>query len=92
MSGKIYKFNKNNVFHGKQKYSHSYSEKSDHLSYGNEKIRSEKKSDSYIPTHTELLKHPPSLDLSTTSFQILYCHFKALEKGLKQELENVFLF
>lgn len=89
MSGKIYKFNKNNVFHSKHKFIHSYHEKNE-LSNGEKNI-SESKSDSYVPKANELLKNPPNpLDMQNATFQAIYSQFKGLEKGLKQELDSVF--
>lgn len=89
MSGKIYKFNKNNVFHSKHKYIHSYHEKNE-FSHAEKNI-SESKSDSYVPKANDLLKNPPNaLDMQNATFQATYSQFKGLEKGLKQEIDSVF--
>ena len=80
MSGKIYKINKTNNFYPKNKYVHAYYEK-----------EPTEPKPAMIPTHTDILKTQFSLDFDKSEFDLIYSHFKSIEKGLKTELDKVFL-
>lgn len=80
MSGKIYKINKNGTFNSKSKYIPTYHEKEKELS---ENKLPHKPNSSYL----EILKTP--LNLKSSDYDQIYLQFKALEKGLRIELDNV---
>ena len=80
MSGKIYKINKANNIYPKNKYVHAYYEK--------ESIEPKITQPAAPPSYLEILKRPDLLDLERPEEDI-YQLFKTIEKGLKNELENV---
>ena len=82
MSGKIFKINKANNY-PKNKYVHAYYEKEP-----TEIISIQTNSPI---SYQEILKHPTIIDLEKSDEETLYSYFKAIEKGLKIELEKVFL-
>jgi len=81
MSGKIYKINKSNNFYPKNKYVHAYYEK--------ESSEAKSTHPPLIPSYIELLKNPFLLNIEKSEYDLIYSYFKSIEKGLKNELENV---